>query len=149
MSLNASSFVADNKGHLLPGIEKSDRSPFGEFIGTWDLPKRIPGPYHVHPMGRTEKNFGSLCSQRDRTNLEMEQARSYKVRAAVDAYVDHRLDVRLFLEGRLDGLPKLVKTTMCQPNKRDFIFTFLSCSNALTGLNLRSIHMLVELGRFL
>jgi hypothetical protein len=79
MSLNASNFVADNQGHLMPGIEKSKRSPFGEFIGTWDLPKRIPGPYHVHPMGRTEKSFNSLCAQRDQTVQDMEKARVYEV----------------------------------------------------------------------
>ena len=79
VSLNESSFIADNKGHLLPGIVRSERSPFGEFIGTWDLPKTIPGPYHVHPMGRTEKNFSSLCAQRDQTIREMEMARAYKV----------------------------------------------------------------------
>ncbi|CAF2392159.1 unnamed protein product [Rotaria sp. Silwood2] len=77
MSLNTSSFVANDRGHLLPGITRSKRSPFGEFIGTWDLPKRIPGPFHVHSMGRTEKNFNALCSQRDETIREMEQARVY------------------------------------------------------------------------
>ena len=77
--MNSDSFIADNKGHLLPGIEKSKRSPFGEYIGTWDLPKRIPGPYHVHPMGRTEKSFNTLCAQRDKTIQELEQARVYKV----------------------------------------------------------------------
>ena len=77
--MNASSFLADNQGRLLPGIERSKRSPFGEFIGTWDLPKKIPGPYHVHPMGRTEKNYNSLCSQRNQIINEMEQARVYKV----------------------------------------------------------------------
>ncbi|CAF4125616.1 unnamed protein product [Rotaria socialis] len=77
MSLNASSFVANGRGHILPGITKSKRSPFGEFVGTWDLPKKIPGPYHVHPMGRTEKNFNALCSQRDQTIQEMEKARVY------------------------------------------------------------------------
>jgi hypothetical protein len=77
--VNENAFVADQKGHLLPGVERSNRSPFGEFIGTWDLPKRIPGPYHVHPMGRTEKNFNSLCSQRDNIIQEMEQKRVYEV----------------------------------------------------------------------
>ena len=72
---NKEGFVTNNQGHLLPGIERSKRPPFGEFIGTWDLPKTIPGPYHVHPMGRTEKNFQSLCAQRDQTVREMEQAR--------------------------------------------------------------------------
>jgi hypothetical protein len=79
MSLNANSVIADNRGHLLPGVERSKRSPFGEFIGTWDLPKKIPGPYHVHPMGRTDKNFNSLCAERDRTIQEMEKARTYQV----------------------------------------------------------------------
>jgi hypothetical protein len=79
MSCNTSSFVADEHGHLLPGVDKSKRSPFGEFIGTWDLPKRILGPYHVHPMGRTEKNFNSLRAQRDQTIEEMEKARVYQV----------------------------------------------------------------------
>ncbi|UJR35649.1 hypothetical protein I4U23_028399 [Adineta vaga] len=77
-SVNGNSFVADNQGHLLAGVERSKRSPFGEFVGTWDLPKRIPGPYHVHAMGRTEKNFNSLCLQRDDTIREMEQARVYE-----------------------------------------------------------------------
>jgi hypothetical protein len=79
MPLNTSTFVADSHGHLLPGMERSKRSPFGEFIGTWDLPKRIPGPYHVHPMGRTDKSFDSLCAQRDRTIEDMEKARVYAV----------------------------------------------------------------------
>lgn len=77
--MNGNSFITDDRGHLLPGIKKSERSPFGEFIGTWDLPKRIPGPYHVHQMGRTEKNFNALCAQRDETVKQMEKARAYQV----------------------------------------------------------------------
>uniref|UniRef100_A0A3Q3A8Q0 Protein Flattop n=1 Tax=Kryptolebias marmoratus TaxID=37003 RepID=A0A3Q3A8Q0_KRYMA len=34
------SFVADNKGHLLPGVKKGSAWP--DFKGTWDLPTRIP-----------------------------------------------------------------------------------------------------------
>ena len=83
----------------MPGVEKSKRSPFGEFIGTWDLPPRIPGPYHVHPMGRTEKNFNSLCAERDRTIQEMEKARAYQVNRtnvfSIDLFID-------FVEGRID-----------------------------------------------
>jgi hypothetical protein len=44
---NSLSFIADNKGHLLPGVEKSSQNPFGDYVGTWDLPKSIPGPYHL------------------------------------------------------------------------------------------------------
>ncbi|CAF0845613.1 unnamed protein product [Adineta ricciae] len=71
-------FLTDNHGHLLPGVGKSKRSPFGEFLGTWDLPKRIPVPLHIDPTGRTEKNFQLLCAQRERTLEEMEKARVYK-----------------------------------------------------------------------
>ncbi|CAF0945300.1 unnamed protein product [Adineta steineri] len=78
VSTDSRSFVANDHGRLLPGVERSKRSPFGEYIGTWDLPKRIPGPYHVHPMGRTEKNFSTLCAQRDETIQAMEQARTYE-----------------------------------------------------------------------
>lgn len=40
-------FVSDNKGHLLPGVAKSTGNPFGDYVGTWDLPKTIAGPYHI------------------------------------------------------------------------------------------------------
>ncbi|CAF0963049.1 unnamed protein product [Adineta steineri] len=79
MGSNTSNFVANEHGHILPGVEKSKRSPFGEFVGTWDLPKTIPGPYHVTPMGRTEKSFQTLCAQRDQTVEEIEKARAYQV----------------------------------------------------------------------
>ncbi|CAF0818405.1 unnamed protein product [Didymodactylos carnosus] len=78
-AMNSTNFITDNNGRLLPGIEKTNRNPWGEFIGTWDLPKRIPGPFHIQPMGRTEKNFNSLCNQRDQVLKEMEQARQYTV----------------------------------------------------------------------
>ena len=40
-------FIANEKGHLLPGTRKSDTNPFGDYVGTWDMPKKIPGPYHL------------------------------------------------------------------------------------------------------
>lgn len=33
--------VSNDRGHLLPGIPHSKRSPWGEFVGTWSLPKKI------------------------------------------------------------------------------------------------------------
>ncbi|KAM4690368.1 protein Flattop isoform 2-T2 [Rhinophrynus dorsalis] len=35
-------FIASNRGHLLPGVPRSKANPWGTFIGTWDMPTKIP-----------------------------------------------------------------------------------------------------------
>lgn len=35
--------VANNRGHLLSGVKRSRESPWGNFVGTWDMPLNIPG----------------------------------------------------------------------------------------------------------
>ncbi|XP_053548986.1 protein Flattop-like [Bombina bombina] len=35
-------FITNDRGHLLPGVPKSKASPWGTFIGTWDIPLKIP-----------------------------------------------------------------------------------------------------------
>ena len=35
--------VSTNRGHLLPGVPRSHTNPWGNFVNTWDLPKKIPG----------------------------------------------------------------------------------------------------------
>ncbi|XP_075580715.1 protein Flattop [Pelecanus crispus] len=34
--------VADDRGHLLPTVPRSQASPWGGFVGTWEMPPRIP-----------------------------------------------------------------------------------------------------------
>ncbi|XP_075032330.1 protein Flattop isoform X2 [Calonectris borealis] len=34
--------VADDQGHLLPAVPRSQASPWGRFVGTWEMPPRIP-----------------------------------------------------------------------------------------------------------
>ncbi|XP_068271261.1 protein Flattop [Nyctibius grandis] len=34
--------IADDRGHLLPAVPRSQASPWGTFVGTWDMPPRIP-----------------------------------------------------------------------------------------------------------
>ncbi|KAL4229252.1 hypothetical protein ACF0H5_012292 [Mactra antiquata] len=46
--------VANNKGHLLPGVKRSRESPWGTFIGTWDMPLKIPGNNMTNSTARTE-----------------------------------------------------------------------------------------------
>lgn len=31
--------ISNDRGHILPGIPRSSKSPWGEFVGTWDIKK--------------------------------------------------------------------------------------------------------------
>lgn len=33
--------LSNNRGHLLPGIPRPKTDPWGDFVGTWQLPKKI------------------------------------------------------------------------------------------------------------
>lgn len=46
--------IASDKGHLLPGVKRSRESPWGTFIGTWDMPLHIPGNCMTNTTARTE-----------------------------------------------------------------------------------------------
>lgn len=35
--------IATDRGHLESGVPRSRENPWGNFVGTWDLPKEIPG----------------------------------------------------------------------------------------------------------
>ncbi|XP_053134300.1 protein Flattop isoform X1 [Hemicordylus capensis] len=35
-------FIANDRGHLLPSIPRSKASPWGTYVGTWDMPLKIP-----------------------------------------------------------------------------------------------------------
>ncbi|XP_063002338.1 protein Flattop [Elgaria multicarinata webbii] len=35
-------FIANDRGHLLPSIPRSKASPWGTYMGTWDMPLKIP-----------------------------------------------------------------------------------------------------------
>ncbi|CAI9534806.1 unnamed protein product, partial [Staurois parvus] len=34
--------IANDRGHLLPGAPRAQASPWGAFLGTWDMPLKIP-----------------------------------------------------------------------------------------------------------
>ncbi|XP_069115060.1 protein Flattop-like isoform X2 [Argopecten irradians] len=44
---------ANDRGHLLPGVKRSRESPWGTFVGTWDLPLKIPGNSMTNKTART------------------------------------------------------------------------------------------------
>ncbi|RNA28421.1 Flattop -like protein [Brachionus plicatilis] len=68
-------FIANDKGHLLTGVGKSNGNPFGDYVGTWDLPKSIPGPYHLVKTGRAQKNLELLHQKKINTDQSINEAK--------------------------------------------------------------------------
>ncbi|XP_061578720.1 protein Flattop-like [Cololabis saira] len=52
------SFIADDRGHLLPGKKKRG-SKWSDFVGTWDLPARTPS----QPINATSRSQEGLPQQ--------------------------------------------------------------------------------------
>ncbi|XP_023555596.1 protein Flattop isoform X2 [Octodon degus] len=51
--------IANDRGHLLPSVPRSKASPWGSFIGTWQMPLKIP-PARVTLTARTTAGAASL-----------------------------------------------------------------------------------------
>ncbi|XP_077616193.1 protein Flattop [Crocuta crocuta] len=52
-------FIANDRGHLLPSVPRSKASPWGSFMGTWQMPLKIP-PARVTLTSRTVASAASL-----------------------------------------------------------------------------------------
>jgi len=46
---------ANDTGHLLPNVPRERSSPWGSFVGTWDMPKKIPGNGITNPTARSDQ----------------------------------------------------------------------------------------------
>jgi hypothetical protein len=42
--------IGTDRGHLMGGIERSSENPWGNFVGTWDLPSKVPGQGDIHKL---------------------------------------------------------------------------------------------------
>uniref|UniRef100_A0A8C3WTJ7 Protein Flattop n=1 Tax=Catagonus wagneri TaxID=51154 RepID=A0A8C3WTJ7_9CETA len=51
--------IANDRGHLLPSVPRSKASPWGSFMGTWEMPLKIP-PARVTLTSRTAADAASL-----------------------------------------------------------------------------------------
>jgi hypothetical protein len=58
-------FVANDKGHLLSGIPRSQENPWGNFVGTWDIPRKVPGNFVDVPTARDPQALAKLVSDRN------------------------------------------------------------------------------------
>ncbi|XP_062048605.1 protein Flattop [Lepus europaeus] len=53
--------IANDRGHLLPSVPRSKASPWGSFLGTWQMPLKIP-PARVTLTSRTAAAAASLTT---------------------------------------------------------------------------------------
>lgn len=51
--------IANDRGHLLPSVPRSKASPWGSFMGTWQMPLKVP-PARVTLTSRTTAAAASL-----------------------------------------------------------------------------------------
>ncbi|XP_005400338.1 PREDICTED: protein Flattop isoform X2 [Chinchilla lanigera] len=51
--------IANDRGHLLPSVPRSKASPWGSFVGTWQMPLKIP-PARVTLTARSNAGAASL-----------------------------------------------------------------------------------------
>ncbi|XP_070323768.1 protein Flattop isoform X2 [Odocoileus virginianus] len=51
--------IANDRGHLLPSVPRSKASPWGSFMGTWQMPLKIP-PARAILTSRTAAGAASL-----------------------------------------------------------------------------------------
>lgn len=53
-------FLSDDRGYLLNNATRSKESPWGSFIGTWDMPTKIPGNNILNATSRHPSSANSL-----------------------------------------------------------------------------------------
>ncbi|KAK6173806.1 hypothetical protein SNE40_017201 [Patella caerulea] len=63
--------ISSGKGHLLPGVMRSRSSPWGTFVGTWDMPTKIPGNTITNHTARAEHALENLYSIKAHGDLIM------------------------------------------------------------------------------
>ncbi len=66
---------------MLAGVARDEvGNPFGDYVGTWDMPKNIQGPFHLVTTGRSQKNVKSLFEKKSNTDKLVNEARENQVK---------------------------------------------------------------------
>ena len=74
--------ISNDRGHILPGIPRSSKSPWGEFVGTWDIKR---APLRTKTM-KTNANTTSIqmaalgCAEKERTPSPKQEVVAEKTR---------------------------------------------------------------------
>ncbi|XP_002733227.1 protein Flattop-like [Saccoglossus kowalevskii] len=65
--------IANDRGHLLSGVPRSQSSPWGNFVGTWDMPRKIPGNVTSY-MARSDKAIDGIETTKEDFDRKMYEA---------------------------------------------------------------------------
>ncbi|XP_071095102.1 protein Flattop homolog [Haliotis cracherodii] len=52
--------IASDRGHLRPGVTRDRSSPWGSFVGTWDMPTKVPGNNITNSTARSGQAITKL-----------------------------------------------------------------------------------------
>lgn len=80
--------IANDRGHLKQGVPRSKDSPWGGFVGTWEMPKKIPGNVTTY-MSRGDPAIDNIQKTRAEHNEYMRQAVSPDKTLAMEPKVSH------------------------------------------------------------
>lgn len=86
--------VANDRGHLLQGVKRSRESPWGTFVGTWDMPLKIPSNHMTNDTARTVEAMERL--ERCKTDGEIilkGKLKRCRVPSALPVKADLQVDI--------------------------------------------------------
>lgn len=65
--------MVDDSGHMRPEFQrsKSGNRAWGTFIGTWDLPRKLPGTRIDVPTGRSQQANDNLRNEWEETRMQL------------------------------------------------------------------------------
>ncbi|CAL8088980.1 unnamed protein product [Calicophoron daubneyi] len=81
--------VANDRGHLLPGQKTVPGDcPWGNYVGTWDLPCHLLGPAVDNPTSRSEAGIQYLRKQKELITTTISTAAANKSKSVKDRIFD-------------------------------------------------------------
>ena len=63
--------IANDKGHLFSTAKKAEGGPWSDYVNSFDMPSKIPGPNTTNPMARTKEQVGILKKKYDEFQKEL------------------------------------------------------------------------------
>lgn len=98
--------IANDQGHLMDGVSRSRKNPWGDFVGTWDLPKKIPGNCARVSTARTTYAQQLLQSEAKEANWILRGGLKNSNRKNLDhAYTTKRAPVVTGVDPPMSGHP--------------------------------------------
>lgn len=63
--------TVNERGHLRPEFRRSKTEPWGTFVGTWDLPRKLPGTCVDVPTARRPEAYSRLRQDWEETKFQL------------------------------------------------------------------------------